>query len=473
MLERLRNHLAEKALIPEGGKVLVGYSGGADSTCLVHLLSLLEVDFVAAHLHHGQRAEADQELEMCRSFAGSTGAEFISGQADVPRMARELGIGLEEAGRRARYAFFDQAARHYECDRIATAHTRSDHIETILLHLTRGSGLTGLAGIPEQRGNLVRPMLHFTREETRQYCIDHSLPFHDDPANADLSFSRARMRHKVLPELRVINPAVDEAIARMAELVSAEDRFLNGVAAAALEKAVLSLNGALEFLTRDVEVAFDRTALAALPAVVLRRSVRLAVETLGARFDSRETEAFEDGLRGQESGAVTAQGGEVIVEWSADRVHIRAARPEPEFRHSLTLPGETICDEMGWKLTAWGGERSQGRGSRTALSVELDPSSTRGALYFRSAQANDKMRPLGFDGHRKLSDILAEARLTQAARRRLPIVCDLLGPIWAPGACIDERVRPKDGTERVWVLRFEPVQPIDRHNEETDPISRA
>src|SRR5688572_13418576 len=155
MLERLRSFVADKGLIPDGAKVLVGYSGGADSTCLLHLLHLAKVNCVAAYLHHGQRSEADQELEGCAAFAEGLGIPFVSGQADVPRLAMDRGIGIEEAGREARYAFFEEAAKQTGCDLIATAHTKSDLAETVLLNLIRGTGLAGLGGIPVRRGNII------------------------------------------------------------------------------------------------------------------------------------------------------------------------------------------------------------------------------------------------------------------------------------------------------------------------------
>ncbi|MEA2553176.1 MAG: tRNA(Ile)-lysidine synthase, partial [Fimbriimonadaceae bacterium] len=187
MLERFRDHLEKTGLIPAGTRVLVGYSGGADSTCLLHLFHALQVDIVAAHLHHGQREEADTEQRLCEAFCTELGIPFVSGRGDVPRLAKDLKIGLEEAGREARYAFFRQAAFQTGCTLVATAHTLSDNVETILLNIARGSGLAGLAGIPEKRENIVRPLMIFAREETRAYCQDHGFWYHDDPANEDLT----------------------------------------------------------------------------------------------------------------------------------------------------------------------------------------------------------------------------------------------------------------------------------------------
>lgn len=467
MFEAFRDHLNRTGLIPDGTRVLVGYSGGADSTCLIHLLKRAGADFVAAHLHHGQRPEADKEMALCEAFCQELDVPFAAGRADVPRMAGDLKVGLEEAGRHARYGFFNQAAFRLNCDLIATAHTRTDHVETTLLNLARGSGLNGLAGIPARRDNIVRPLLIFSREETRAYCAEHGLWFHDDPANIDISFARARVRHRILEELRAINPAADEAIVRLAEIVEEEDRFLNGMAAAALEQCEFRLNGSLGFLTEDCEAAFERNALASLPPVLFRRAVRLAVQAVGASLNREQTTLIEQGVAGAEKGSITAEGGEVAVEWNYEHILVRQVRPTEPFRYALTLPGETVSDEFGWQFTAYEVESPELKQNRASLEVVIPKSAVKGGLYFRSPAAGDSMRPLGFDGSRKLADLLSEAKLTQAARARLPIVCDMLGPIWAPGVCLDNRMKLEQASGSAILLRFSQVGRDPSHNMET------
>ncbi len=457
MLDRFLRHLEQISLIPAGARVLVGYSGGADSTCLLHLLKEAGIEVVAAHLHHGQRPEADQELRLCEAFCQELGVEFVSGRADVPRMAQDLKMGLEEAGRHARYGFFTQASGRLECSLIATAHTRSDLVETVLLNLARGSGMSGLAGIPQQRGNIVRPLLAFSRTQTRDYCDEHGFWYHDDPANTDMTFARARIRHRVLPDLHAINESADAGIARLAEIVDEEDRFLNGMAAAALEQSELPLNGELKFLTLDIEASFDRLKLAHLPPVLFKRSIRLATEALGASLDFPQTLAIQRGVATDEKGSVTAEGGTVVVEWDADSIGVRTLLPTTPFRYTITLPGETISDEFGWQFVAFEDPASNEKPVRAAMAVEFDREKVKGGLFFRTMTAGDTMQPFGFDGHRKLSDLLSEAKLSSAARSRLPIVCDLVGPLWAPGVCLDARAAKNDGSSRVVFLRFGPL----------------
>ena len=456
MLERFQQHLSVKQHLAPNDKVLVGYSGGADSTCLLHLLKISGFEVVAAHLHHGQRPEAEKEMNLCEAFCQELGVPFLSGKADVPRMSEELKVGLEEAGRLARYNFLEQAARRLECDAIVTAHTRTDHVETILFNLVRGTGPTGLTGIPDRRGNIVRPLREFSREETTRYCQENGLWFHNDPGNDNLNFSRVRIRQRVVPELLVINPNMEESIARCASIIDSEDRFLNGAAAAALEQSELVLNGNLAFLTKDVELAFAKGHLTGLPVVLFRRAVRLAFESLGAPIDFDQTESVVQAIQSP-TGSVTADGGDVVCEWDSDKIHFRVLRPTEPFRFGVTCPGETDSDEFGWKITARVKTPSEVPQSRVALSVELPKKQVQGDLYFRSCQPGDTMQPFGFEGTRKVSDLLSEAGLTPAARVRLPLICDFLGPIWAPGVCFSNRMYRDVECDSVVALTFEPT----------------
>lgn len=457
MTERFRKHLAVSGLVPEGCTVLLGYSGGADSTCLLHLLREVGVDVIAAHLHHGQRQEADKEQELCEATCKSLDVPFMSGKADVPRIAKEMGIGLEEAGRHARYEFFDQCLYRTEADLIATAHTLDDRVETVLLNLARGTGLHGLAGIQARRGNIVRPLLPFTREETRAYCTERGLWFHDDPANDDESFARVRVRKLILPELESINTSSKSNIARLAQLAEDEDRFLDGMAAAALERAEHPLNGLLGFVSRDCEAAFDKVLLLALPKVLLARAVRLVTGAVGKGFDSHQTETVIKGLVTDAKGSVTAEGGTVVFEWDESRIHVRSLSVDSPYRFSITLPGETLSDDFGWKITAQNTGPDDYRREPGSLDVVLSAEAIKGPLYFRSYESGDTLQPLGRHGTRKLSEVFSDMGITEAARKRIPVVCDLVGPVWVPGGPIAERVKVTPATQRCIRLAFGPV----------------
>jgi tRNA(Ile)-lysidine synthase len=227
------------------------------------------------------------------------------------------------------------------------------------------------------------------------------------------------------------------------------------MAAAALEQSETRVNGDLSFLTSDVEALFDSHTLLHLPPVLLRRAIRLAAGAIGGELSFEQTMTVESHLRSGEKGAITAEGAAVSVEWNSERLHVRLLQPVEPFRYPITVPGETASDEFGWQFMAERREAPTLTPIRRSLEVEIAASSVKGPLYFRTAEPGDLMMPLGFDKKRKLGDLLSEAKLTQAARRRLPIVCDLVGPLWAPGICLDERSRPTGGAV-IW-MNFGPL----------------
>lgn len=447
-------HLIASNFPPPGSRVLVGYSGGADSTCLLDMMAKSGVDIVAAHLHHGQRSEADEEAQRCAQFAESLGVPFASGRSDVPRLARDRKVGLEEAGRLARYEFFRLTALQTGCTHIATAHTRDDHVETVLLHLARGTGLAGLAGIAAVQENLVRPLLPFTRAETRAYCTENDLWFHDDPANSDIDFARARIRHRVVPELRTLNPRFDDAVARMAELARADNAYLDAVAAAGLEACEQTLNGPLRGLTADVELALDADSYGRLPEALFRRGLRLASGYLGSAVHSEQVALVAEGIAAGTSGSVTAEGGDVVIEWSPRRIHLRQLVEEPAFRESLLVPGTTTDSVGGWSLEIQPWPPNRFQQERGSLAAVIDAERMTGSLYVRNGAEGDRIQHLGMEGTKLLTDICQEMGLTAAARRRLPIVCDMIGPIWVPGGPLAARVAIQESSTHAWRLEL-------------------
>ncbi len=448
-------------------RILVGYSGGADSTSLLHVLSELGCDVVAAHLHHGQRPEADEEESRCVTFCDRLGVPIVTARGDVPRMASELKIGLEEAGRRARYAFFQEAAHQTGCDLIATGHTLDDHIESVLLHFARGSGLRGLGGIQVLQDGLLRPILAIRRRETRAYCVERGFWFHDDPANDDETFSRVRIRNRVVPEFESINSGFLKSLQRLAQIAHEEDSLLDSIAAGALERNERDFNGPLQFLTNDCEIMLDRNGLSSLPTPLLRRGLRLVARTLGAETEFDSLERMSQAIRRREDGSETLPGGQIVVEWHGELVHCRQIEVEGPTRFPLQPEGITESPVFGWEIEVTKSARIPPTSGRTDLEIVIAADAIRYPFSLRSVEPGDRMDPLGFHGTRKLSDLMAESKLTLAARRRLPIIQDMAGIVWVPGVCVANRVKLMGSEQQALTLRFGPIRTRLSDREET------
>src|SRR5687767_7412848 len=236
-----------------GESLLVAVSGGADSTALLLALAeltqaeLLGVGLTAAHLDHGLRGErAREDARWVEELARVNGFACVVGRADVTSLARERRDNLEQAARRARYAFLTRAAREAGAGAVLAAHTLDDQAETVLLRLLRGSGAEGLGGIRPERvldegaGGvlLLRPLVTWARRaETEEFCRGRGVEPRADEMNTDERFARVRVRRRLLPLLETFNPRVAETLARTAELLSEDARALELEAARLLEAA--------------------------------------------------------------------------------------------------------------------------------------------------------------------------------------------------------------------------------------------
>lgn len=220
--------------------ILVGFSGGADSRVLLHLLAGYcrenGATLYAAHIDHGIRGEeARRDREFCVRTADEYGIKIFVLEADVPALAREHHESLETEARRVRYDYFADIMAKNNIRVLATAHNADDNLETMLFNLTRGSGLRGIAGIPASRpfgegGVLVRPLLGVPKSEILAYCEENKLGYVTDSTNSDEKYSRNLIRHKVIPLLEQINGGLLSNSARLAAAARAADEFISAEA---------------------------------------------------------------------------------------------------------------------------------------------------------------------------------------------------------------------------------------------------
>jgi tRNA(Ile)-lysidine synthase len=448
--EEFLSFISKHRLISPGERVLVAFSGGADSTCLLHLLSEAGFEVAAAHLHHSQRPEGDADVDHCRRVCEKLGVAFYSGKADVPGVAKAHKMGIEEAGRKLRYEFFQMmAAQGYQ--KVATGHTLDDNLESMLLHLARGTGMRGLAGIPVKRGNVIRPILAFSREQTHAYCAEHGLTYVSDSYNEDEAYARNLVRNQVVKRLKEVNSSVAEHAFTTARILTEENELLDSLAASHLQASEIPPQHPLAFIERTLTTSWS--GMENLPTALLRRCIRLAAGLCGGSLDFDQTQAIAEAIQSGGKISHTAEGAAVSVTVADGRWRVTRTETAEPFREMLTIDGETIADDLGWSLAAWRGDTPA-----TTLQSTLDGERIKGDLYVRSLKRGDKIDPPGRGEAKLLADRLARAGIPLEVRQRLPVVCDMLGPVWAPVIGPDKRCAATPQTANPISLRLSEIE---------------
>ncbi len=403
------------------GPLVLAVSGGADSTALSLLLAELREEFglvlhVAHFDHRARPRSAAADAAFVAELANHIGATLRVGRADAPPKN-------EDDARIARYAFLRRVANDLGATAIATGHTRDDQAETVILHLTRGTGLAGLAGMRPERDGIVRPLLMLGRADTVAVCAAAGITPREDPTNRSLRFARNRIRHRVLPELAKLNPEVTSAIARLADAAAA-------VADIAADHAAATL---------DVVASHDAVALDRLPSRGASRTDALALwweRRTGQRLAARHRTALArlaastDGSR-----ALDLPGGRALREYTTLRV---APATDTTVRDGpMTLePGRT-ADWHGWRF---------------AFVAHLDGDAEVGyvdaeRVVVRGRRPGDRMNgPRGA----KVQDVFTDAKVPARERDHWPLVTADGAVVWIPGITPP----PRSGRSKLRTLRM-------------------
>ncbi len=422
MLQTVLKTIERYGMFPSPGKVTVALSGGADSMALLSLLLKVRERYgltvTAAHLNHLLRgSESERDEAFVRGVCEKLGVELAVKRLDVAALARRKGIGLELAGRQARYAWFSD----FE-GQVALAHTASDSLETVLFNLCRGTGMQGLAGIAPMRGAFVRPLIECTREMVEAYCAENEIPYVIDSSNAHLQFARNRMRQLVVPQLKEINPAVEGNVLRTARILRRESDFLTDLAKETLNKI-------------RQEDALPADALKTLHPAIRGRILAL----FAAPVDATHVEALMN-LIAQGRGRQSLSGDRMAVLENGFLSVVPISVEPPQY----VVDYETISISEFDKI----------RKVHTLLSkTALDCDKITGKLVQRTRLPGDKIRLSGRKGTKTLKKWFNEAKIPLIERDVLPVLSDEYGPVWVEELGVAQRVEVDETTRQVLLVR--------------------
>lgn len=427
---RLQRHLRSTGLLAPGDAVCVGFSGGLDSTVLLHLfrfpLRSWRLDVGAAHLDHGMRPGSAADAARVRGLCRAWQVPMVEERLQTPPAS-------EADARARRYAFLHRAA---DGAVIATAHQLDDQAETVLFRAIRGTGLRGLRGIAPRRGAIIRPLLPFSRSELHAYAQSVGLAWREDPTNRDLRLARNRLRHVVLPELERARPGTARVLARLAAQAARFEDGWRAVARSAETDALLDSGPRSATLARGVFRSYHPEVRARVLRHVLRR--------FGSSPGRAGTQAALEFINSGQSGAELHLPGGVRLERDFDR--IRVAHGGEDLPEDLTLQ-ITAAGEGTGRARIGGREMDVrwGAGPLTGERVAV-PGEAVFPLLLRGWMPGDRIRMTY--GRKKLKKLFAEHRLDRHERRSTPVLVDATGRVlWVPGIARARGVGDEGGFE--------------------------
>jgi len=454
-------------MLAAGDRVLVGVSGGVDSMALLHLLGRVAAQWNlaigVAHLNHCLRgAAADDDAAAVGRTAAALGYPYHAGRAQVTRVKRKLGLSLEEAARRVRYAFFNKVMADAGYNKLALGHHMDDNAEQMLLALLRGTGPRGLSGIaPVREDRIIRPLMGVRRAQIEDYVRDAGIPWVKDASNEDTRFMRNRIRRVLLPLLTTsYNPRIVERLNRLADVMRTEEAWIAELVGAQYEQTVQQRG------TGSVTLALHRLQVSA-PALT-RRMIRMALEELTGNLRKIGFSHIQNvqGLTETTGGRKECHLPGGIRAWRSNDRLILSIGPRRRGRSEAVLPKGTVppakllsgpfpktllIEEMGLGLQVVPCAREQLPAWRDVGPdrVYLDADQLNPPLAIRPVRPGDRFAPLGAGGSQKLKKFFIDHRIPREDRVKAMVVTDTQGIVWLVSRRIDDRVKVTARTSRI------------------------
>jgi tRNA(Ile)-lysidine synthase len=435
MKEQIQQYIIQHQLLSGEKPVVVGISGGADSVALLHILVSLGYKCIAAHCNFNLRGdESFRDEQFTIDFTKRLQVPLCKISFETNKYAQENRLSVEMAARELRYRWFEELLNTYDADAVAVAHHRDDSVETLLINLTRGSGLTGLTGIKPKNGNVVRPLLCVSREDIYAYIENNGLEYVTDSSNSSDIYTRNFIRLKVIPLLEEINPSVKASLARTANhLYDASLIYNHSIEEARrviIQNNRLSISALLSFpapATILYEMlkpyGFSRTVCESIFTVLDKDSGKIFYSSTHRLLKDR-SDLLIDVLSGEDNRAY-------LINLEDDNVDLPV-----ELKPEIVVIKEDYQIEKDKKFAYFDFDK---------LSFPL---------VLRHWQEGDWFVPFGMKGKKKISDYFNDKKFSLFDKEKTWLLCSGQDVIWIVGERTDNRYRIEKTTKRVLKLKF-------------------
>ena len=435
MKEQIQQYIIQHQLLSGEKPVVVGISGGADSVALLHILVSLGYKCIAAHCNFNLRGdESFRDEQFTIDFTKRLQVPLCKISFETNKYAQENRLSVEMAARELRYRWFEELLNTYDADAVAVAHHRDDSVETLLINLTRGSGLTGLTGIKPKNGNVVRPLLCVSREDIYAYIEKNGLEYVTDSSNSSDIYTRNFIRLKVIPLLEEINPSVKASLARTANhLYDASLIYNHSIEEARkviIQNNRLSISALLSFpapATILYEMlkpyGFSRTVCESIFTVLDKDSGKIFYSSTHRLLKDR-SDLLIDVLSGEDNRAY-------LINLEDDNVDL-----------PVELKPEIVVIKEDYQIEK----------DRKFAYFDFDKLSF--PLVLRHWQEGDWFVPFGMKGKKKISDYFSDKKFSLFDKEKTWLLCSGQDVIWIVGERTDNRYRIEKTTKRVLKLKF-------------------
>jgi tRNA(Ile)-lysidine synthase len=469
--QRVLQFIQHNELVKANQKILVAVSGGPDSVCLIYSLNQLRTELNItlhmAHLNHQLRGEeSEADAHYVEELARKLNIPITLEKRDVAAYQAEHHLSLEEAAREVRYSFLAQTARRIGAEYVAVGHTLNDQVETILLHIIRGTGTRGLRGLQPCHTmqfsgcslTVIRPLLEIKREETEDYCSRLKLMPCQDTSNLSSSLLRNRVRHELVPLLQTYNPGIRESLLRISCIAQDDLAFLEAESTRVWPEVAQK--------KQDI-IIFDKEAFKRLAQALQRHLLRRAIDELSGTLKDIETRHVEEILEALNKPAgrqVTLPGGLIFsIEYNRYLLGFHPEEQAPfaklEGEFDIKVPGETRIN--GWNIEAevissecfMDRQKALDTWGNDGFTAFFDKDKVGAIIKVRARRKGDWFQPLGMSQTKKVGEFMLDSRIPRTWRERVPIFYTPRQIIWIAGWRIDDRVKVTADTREILCLR--------------------